>query len=109
MYKSNFLKELIDKISNNKIIYFDTNSKINGYDFKNKVKNRCFDLIEIGLKKNDKILIFTGQGCNYWVDFLASLCLGVIVIPISESLDINLVKKIIKKLKIVPMLKRLNK
>ena len=51
MYKSNFLKELIDNISNNKIIYFDTNSKINGYDFKNKIKNRCFDLIEIGLKK----------------------------------------------------------
>lgn len=94
----NNTKDFLKKISNDQILFSNNRVKLSGNTFKFRVRNRCFDFINSGLSQNDKLMIFTGQGYDYWIDFLAALCLGIIVVPISQDIEKKSILNITKKL-----------
>ena len=57
----NYTKDFLKNISTNRIIFSNNHVRLSGNQFKIKVRSRCFDFINFGLRKNDKLLIFTGQ------------------------------------------------
>ena len=70
-----------------KIAFIDDNNVINYLELSKKIKSFAFNLHQIGLKSNDRVIICLHDCINYPIVFLGSIWAGIIPICINTMLQ----------------------
>ncbi len=90
--KNNAAFKLLEKNSlesPNKIAFIDDKEKITYLELKRKVQSFSNKLLEIGLKKNDRVILCMNDTINFPICFLGSIWAGIIPICINTMLNKN--------------------